>query len=250
MLPSLSPFPLEPPQGGSNSSKRVQRWSGMADLYSAVLSAGLPNPPSPSTSCGTPPSHQSRQTRDGGSKLPDHDCGSGFTTAAMAAANSNCTANQLTVSVPTGSVTLSNVVIMDSTKITATVQPVQTDPTETATLILWVLLRGRFVARTRTGADTMAETAAATPADVEGRRGCRTWQRSTQKLPMENSTSSIHTLWRPGLYFHQRIGCDFTFIQLQFRSSKGDDYGRQRNGDSRLQDRSKQTNYIYGNWRT
>jgi len=81
---------------------------------------------------------------DGRSKLPITIVGSGFTNAAMAAANSNCTANQLTVSVPTGSVTLSNIVIMDSTKITATVQPVQTDPTETATLILWGASSGAY----------------------------------------------------------------------------------------------------------
>ena len=133
---------------------------------------GLPNPPSPSTSCGTPSiASVTPDTWMAGQSYPITIVGSGFTNAAMAAANSNCTANQLTVSVPTGSVTLSNIVIMDSTKITATVQPVQTDPTENATLILWGASSGGvLVARARTGANAMADTAA-TPADAGGPPG-------------------------------------------------------------------------------
>ena len=133
---------------------------------------GLPNPPSPSTSCGTPAiASVTPDTWMAGQSYPITIVGSGFTNAAMAAANSNCTANQLTVSVPAGSVTLSNVVIMDSTKITATVQPVQTDPTENATLILWGASSGGvLVARARTGANAMADTAA-TPVDAGGPPG-------------------------------------------------------------------------------
>jgi hypothetical protein len=143
---------------------------------------GLPNPPSPSTSCGTPSiASVTPDTWMAGQSYPITIVGSGFTNAAMAAANSNCTANQLTVSVPTGSVTLSNIVIMDSTKITATVQPVQTDPTETATLILWGASSGGvLVARARTGA--MAESAAATPMDAGGPPGMQQVAQSTAQV--------------------------------------------------------------------
>ena len=132
---------------------------------------GLPNPPSPSTSCGTPSiTSVTPDTWMAGQSYPITIVGSGFTNAAMAAANSNCTANQLTVSVPAGSVTLSNVVIMDSTKITATAQPAQTDPAETATLILWGAPSvSVLVARARTGA--VAETVTAMPADGGGPPG-------------------------------------------------------------------------------
>ena len=60
---------------------------------------GLPNPPSPSTSCGTPSiASVTPDTWMAGQSYPITIVGSGFTNAAMAAANSNCTANQLTVS--------------------------------------------------------------------------------------------------------------------------------------------------------
>jgi hypothetical protein len=74
-------------------------------------------------------------------------------------------ASQLTVSVPTGSVTLSDVTIIDSTKITAIVQPMDTDPAETATLILWGKYFGPMVVRAPTRAGTKAAPAAALPAD-------------------------------------------------------------------------------------
>jgi len=83
----------------------------------------------------------------------------------MAAADPNCVASQLTVSVPTGSVILTDVNVIDSTKITATVLPVSTDPAETATLNLWGAYFGPMVVRapTRLGAMAKPDVAQARP---------------------------------------------------------------------------------------
>ncbi len=61
--------------------------------------------------------------------------GTGFTTPANA--TDSCPATQITVSVNTGSVALSDVTVLDSTTITATVAPDATDPAETAEVNLW-----------------------------------------------------------------------------------------------------------------
>jgi hypothetical protein len=95
-----------------------------------------PNPPPPP--CGTPVINSvTPDTWLAGQTYPITIDGSGFTSAAMAAANQNCPENQLTVTVPTGTVTLSDVNIIDANTITAVVQPAGTDPEETATLTLW-----------------------------------------------------------------------------------------------------------------
>ena len=62
--------------------------------------------------------------------------GTGFTTQA-ASSLPNCPATTITVSVPTGSVALSNIVVVDSSTITAAVTPAGTDPGETANITLW-----------------------------------------------------------------------------------------------------------------
>jgi hypothetical protein len=100
-----------------------------------------------------------------GQTYPITVLGSDFVTPAMAAADPNCVASQLTVSVPTGSVTLSDVAIIDSTKITAIVQPMDTDPAEIATLTLWGAYFGPMVVKapTRLGAMTKPDVAQARP---------------------------------------------------------------------------------------
>ena len=61
--------------------------------------------------------------------------GTGFTTAANA--TTNCPATTITASVQSGSVDLSNIVVVDSTTITATVAPAVDDPAEMANVMLW-----------------------------------------------------------------------------------------------------------------
>lgn len=61
--------------------------------------------------------------------------GTGFTTEA--AATASCPATQITINVNAGSVKLSDVRVLDSTTITAVVEPADTDPTETAEIDLW-----------------------------------------------------------------------------------------------------------------
>jgi len=121
-----------------------------------------PQPPQPSN-CGTPQINSvTPSTWIAGQTYPITITGSNFVTPAMATANSNCTANQLSISVPTGSITLSDFTIIDSNKITATVQPAGTDPTETATLTLWGNVPVQvLVAKAPTGAGAIA--ASATP---------------------------------------------------------------------------------------
>jgi hypothetical protein len=100
-----------------------------------------------------------------GQTYPITVLGSDFVTPAMAAADPNCVASQLTVSVPTGSVILTDVNVIDSTKITATVQPMDTDPAEIATLTLWGAYFGPMVVKapTRLGAMTKPDVAQAHP---------------------------------------------------------------------------------------
>ncbi len=62
--------------------------------------------------------------------------GTGFTTQATSSLP-QCPATTITVTVPTGSVALSNIVVVDSSTITATVTPAGTDPGETADITLW-----------------------------------------------------------------------------------------------------------------
>ena len=61
--------------------------------------------------------------------------GTGFITAANA--TDSCPISVITVSVNTGTVTLSNVEVVNSTTITARVKPADTDPDEPAQVILW-----------------------------------------------------------------------------------------------------------------
>jgi hypothetical protein len=61
--------------------------------------------------------------------------GTGFTTPADA--TETCPATQITISVDTGSVDLSNVVVVDSTTISAKITPAETDPGEMAEVQLW-----------------------------------------------------------------------------------------------------------------
>jgi hypothetical protein len=70
-----------------------------------------------------------------GQTYPITIMGTGYTTPANA--TSNCLATQITVGVNTGSLTLSGVTVVDSTKITATVAPADTDPDETATINMY-----------------------------------------------------------------------------------------------------------------
>jgi hypothetical protein len=70
-----------------------------------------------------------------GKKYPIVITGTGFTTPAKA--TDSCPATQITVSVETGSVALSEVRVVDSTTITAVVEPAETDPAETAEVNLW-----------------------------------------------------------------------------------------------------------------
>lgn len=70
-----------------------------------------------------------------GETYPITVTGTGFTTAANA--TDSCPISVITVSVNAGTVTLSNVNVIDSTTITATVTPADTDPEEPAEVILW-----------------------------------------------------------------------------------------------------------------
>jgi pimeloyl-ACP methyl ester carboxylesterase len=62
--------------------------------------------------------------------------GTGFTTQA-ASSLPHCPATTITVGANTGTIELSNIVVVDSTTITATVTPADTDPGELVTLYLW-----------------------------------------------------------------------------------------------------------------
>jgi hypothetical protein len=70
-----------------------------------------------------------------GRKYPIVITGTGFTTPAKA--TDSCPATQITVSVETGSVALSEVRVVDSTTITAVVEPAEADPAETVEIDLW-----------------------------------------------------------------------------------------------------------------
>jgi hypothetical protein len=70
-----------------------------------------------------------------GQTYPITIMGTGYTTPANAP--SNCFATQIAVGVNAGSLTLSDVTVVDSTKITATVAPADTDPDETATINMY-----------------------------------------------------------------------------------------------------------------
>ncbi|MGA9670803.1 MAG: hypothetical protein WBQ94_16450, partial [Terracidiphilus sp.] len=61
--------------------------------------------------------------------------GTGFTMSANA--TSNCPATTITIDVNVGKVDYSNIVVVDSTTITAKVTPADTDPGEIATITLW-----------------------------------------------------------------------------------------------------------------
>jgi hypothetical protein len=95
-------------------------------------------PSGPTSSCNLPSiSSVIPDTWIAGKTYPIKIMGSGFSSDAQAAANPNCPANQLTVTVPTGSVTVSGVHVVSSTEIDATVAPANTDPAEQATLYLY-----------------------------------------------------------------------------------------------------------------
>ena len=70
-----------------------------------------------------------------GQTYPITIMGTGYTTPANAP--SNCFATQIAVGVNAGSLTLSDVTVVDSTKITATVAPADADPDETATINMY-----------------------------------------------------------------------------------------------------------------
>ena len=100
-----------------------------------------PNPPYPlpPQACPTPAfaseNPVSPDTWFAGKEYPIVITGTGFTTPANA--TDSCPATQITVSVDTGSVKLSDVVVLNSTTITAMVKPADTDPAETAEVNLW-----------------------------------------------------------------------------------------------------------------
>jgi pimeloyl-ACP methyl ester carboxylesterase len=62
--------------------------------------------------------------------------GTGFTTKAMSSLP-YCPATTITLSVDTGTVDLTNIVVVNSTTITATVAPANTDPAEPVTIMIW-----------------------------------------------------------------------------------------------------------------
>jgi pimeloyl-ACP methyl ester carboxylesterase len=62
--------------------------------------------------------------------------GTGFTTKAMSSLP-YCPATTITLSVKTGTVDLTNIVVVNSTTITATVAPAKTDPGEPVTIMIW-----------------------------------------------------------------------------------------------------------------
>ena len=100
-----------------------------------------PNPPYPlpPQACPTPAfaseNPVSPDTWFAGKEYPIVITGTGFTTPVNA--TDSCPATQITVSVDTGSVKLSDVVVLNSTTITAMVKPADTDPAETAEVNLW-----------------------------------------------------------------------------------------------------------------
>ncbi|MGA3133183.1 MAG: hypothetical protein ABSD59_20480 [Terracidiphilus sp.] len=103
-----------------------------------------PNPPSPSPpppqACPTPALDPNTpvtpDTWIPGKTYQIKVKGTGFTTQA-ASSLPNCPATTITLSVKTGSVNLSNIVVVDPTTITATVAPAGTDPGETVDIMLW-----------------------------------------------------------------------------------------------------------------
>jgi hypothetical protein len=97
-----------------------------------------PTPPSPPPTppCPTPTMATiDPSTWIAGQTYPITIMGTGYTTPANA--TSNCLATQITVGVNAGSLTLSDVTVVDSTKITATVAPADADPDETATINMY-----------------------------------------------------------------------------------------------------------------
>jgi hypothetical protein len=97
-----------------------------------------PGVPGPNPNCAMPSiASVIPDTWIAGQTYPIKIMGSGFSSDAQATTNPNCPANQLTVTVPTGTVTVSDVHVINSTEIDATVAPANTDPDEQATLNLY-----------------------------------------------------------------------------------------------------------------
>ncbi|MGA9669513.1 MAG: hypothetical protein WBQ94_09910, partial [Terracidiphilus sp.] len=96
-------------------------------------------PPTSNSNCLTPTlAPVSPVTPDvwfAGEKTPIVITGTNFTTEANS--SESCPPTPVTVNVNTGSVTLSDVIVVNPTTITATVEPVDTDPAETAQVVLW-----------------------------------------------------------------------------------------------------------------
>ncbi|HTW44248.1 MAG TPA: hypothetical protein VMD58_01775, partial [Acidobacteriaceae bacterium] len=88
----------------------------------------IENPGSPGPGCATPAiSSVFPSNWTAGDTYPVVIMGSGFTT--QAEATSSCPATQMTVSVATGAVTVSNVAVINPSEIIATIAPAGTDPT-------------------------------------------------------------------------------------------------------------------------
>ena len=96
-------------------------------------------PPTPNSNCLTPTlAPVSPVTPDvwfAGEKTPIVITGTNFTTEANS--SESCPPTPVTVNVEPGSVTLSDVIVVNSTTITATVEPADTDPAGTAQVVLW-----------------------------------------------------------------------------------------------------------------
>jgi len=137
-------------------------------LWGSTIEPPSPPPqPYPSASCPTPafaPVTATTPVSPGvwfaGKTYDIVITGSGFTTPANA--SDSCFATQIGVSVNTGSVALSNVIVVNSTTITATVAPAETDPAEMAEVQLYggpCCERGGDVVRAGANAAPMANNA-------------------------------------------------------------------------------------------
>jgi hypothetical protein len=138
-----------------------------------------PPPPPPPAPCPTPAfapvspnTPVSPSVWFAGKTYPIVITGTGFTTPANA--TDSCPATQITVSVDTGSVALSDVTVLNSTTITATAEPADTDPAETAEVNLWgpggggIVLDARTAGNAKQAASSARAMASSPPVGPDG----------------------------------------------------------------------------------
>ena len=184
-----------------------------------------PPPPPPPAPCPTPAfapvspnTPVSPSVWFAGKTYPIVITGTGFTTPANA--TDSCPATQITVSVDTGSVALSDVTVLNSTTITATAEPADTDPAETAEVNLWgpggggIVLDARTAGNAKQAASSARAMASSPPVGPDGMALDGQGPAQISTCPTPSITSISPDTWLAGKTYNSVVMTGTNFITL------------------------------------